>query len=128
MYISEEHIGESAAKSDGQRVVELLRAQGWTVVYGDTPWQFVDDKHREAFEPVFQWALAVIVAEKNEPDEKTMETLAKQRLQVDERLRPFTAELIKLRRWSGYWQWLIESPQDLILTWLKTEKGKDAPS
>lgn len=127
-FVSEEHIGLAATSSDGHRVVELMRCQGWPVVYGDQPWQFEDDDKRQAFEQAFQWALVVLTAEKEETDPTTWEALARQRLQLDEALQPFAQQLEQKRPWPGYWRWLIGTPNDVILKWLETENKKDAAS
>ena len=127
LHISEEHIGSKASASDGQRVVELMRCQGWPVVYGDRPWQFADDKEWLAFEKVFQWALTVLTAEKEETDQETWQTLAKQRFQLDKALRPFSQQLEQEQPWPGYWHWLITTPSGVILKWLETENKKDVP-
>lgn len=127
-FVSEEHIGLAATAGDGHRVVELMRCLGWPVVYGDQPWQFENEEKRLAFEQVFQWTLVVLTAEKETTEQSTWETLAKQRLQLDETLRPLAQQLEQKRPWPGYWRWLIATPSDVILTWLETENKKGAAS
>lgn len=127
LHISEEHIGANASSTDGYRIVDLMRCQGWPVVYGDRPWQFEDEESRLAFEKAFQWALNVLKVEKGETDQETWETLAKQRIQVDEALRPYAQQFEKGQSWARYWQWLVTAPSDVILKWLEIENKKDVP-
>ncbi|HRX00244.1 MAG TPA: hypothetical protein P5280_12185 [Cyclobacteriaceae bacterium] len=125
--ISEEHIGGSASPADAKRVVELLQADGWKVVYGDAPWQFTEESQRQSFEAAFQWALKVMRNETSEGDRTTLRDLAEQRFRQNGRLQPFATELMQERPWPEYWRWLINSPTDVIISWVKTEMKKDAP-
>jgi len=123
LYISEEHIGREASASDAHRVIDLLRANEWTAVYGDHPWAFDDEAQRATFEKAFEWALAVVAAEKQPYEETTWIDLARQRVQLNEQLRPFDKQLLELRpNWIGYFRWLIETPTEVILSWLNIKK------
>ncbi len=126
-YISEEHISESATTDDAFRIVALMRAEGWPVVYGDKPWQFDDDAQRTKFEQAFQWALLILKAEKLGQADSSLPDLVLQRIQLNGRLQPHEASLMQKRPWKGYWKWLIETPTDVILNWLKVDKQKDVP-
>lgn len=123
LYISELHISDKATTSDAHRVIDLLRANEWTAVYGDHPWAFSDGAQRATFEKAFEWALAVVAAEKQPYEETTWIDLARQRVQLNEQLRPFEKQLLELRpNWTGYFRWLIETPTEVILSWLNTKK------
>ena len=128
LYISEEHIGENATPSDAKRIVELLRVNGWTVAYGDRPWQFENEQERSLFEQAFKWAMAVITAEKQPFDKTVWIDLARQRIEQNANLHPYKVHLFDKRPgWSGYLGWLIESPVSVILNWLEIVwKKKDA--
>ena len=125
--VSEEHIGRYASPANAKRVVELLQTDGWKVVYGDAPWQFADDTQRQCFEVAFQWAVNVMQAELAGADKAKLQELAEQRFRQNGRLQPFAMELMKERPWPEYWRWLINSPADVIISWVRTEMKKDAP-
>ena len=126
LFISEEHIGENATYDDANRIITLLMAQGWSVAYGDQPWQFDDEETRPLFEKCFEWAVDVMTAEKGELDEPTMLKLANRRFQMDKKLHPYQSQLLgKQARWAGYLMWLIETPSNVIFNWLKPENEKD---
>ena len=128
VFVSEEHIGESASKADAERVVELMRAEGWAVLYGERPWRFPSDDVRQQFERTFEWALAVMRAERAGADSATLTKLARQRVQMNEELRPYEQRLMVERpSWEGYWRWLLESPTKVILDWLASQDEKDVP-
>ncbi|MCA9925540.1 MAG: hypothetical protein KC421_24385 [Anaerolineales bacterium] len=120
LYICEEHISENASPTDAKRVVDLLRANGWIVSYGDRQWQFAGEDERPLFEKAFQWAVNVVQAEKRPFHLETFVDLARQRVRQNEKLRVYESQLLDKRpEWSGYLGWLIESPTSVILNWLE---------
>ena len=128
VFVSEEHISDNASKTEAERVVELMRAEGWAVLYGERPWQFPNEEVRQQFEATFEWALAVMRAERSRADSATLTKLARQRVQMNEALRPYEQQLMVERpQWEGYWRWLIESPTKVILDWLASQKKEDVP-
>lgn len=128
LYVSEEHIGPNATPLDARKVIELLQVEGWTVAYGDKPWEFEGDGQRASFMQSFHWSLAVLEADKSYTGDGRFRELAQQRVQQNERLKPHEDQLMKPREWPGYWRWLIGAPLDVIVTWIKIDKKKDAPS
>jgi hypothetical protein len=54
--------------------------------------------------------------------------LAQQRIQQNDTLKPHEAHLMEPRNWPGYWRWLIGVPVEVIMTWIKIDKKKDAAS
>lgn len=126
--VSEEHIGPHADPEDAHRVVELLRAEGWNVVYGDAPWQFESEEQRDALNNAFQWAVEVVQIEHAGIQEvPTLRRLVRRRIEMNSRLRPYEAELLAEPRRVDYWQWLLTRPTDVILEWLLTGKKESAP-
>ncbi len=127
LFISEEHIGANASPAEAKRVCDLLRVEDWKVAYGDRPWQFEDDSQRTIFEQAFQWAVDVITAEREGLKEDVLIGLVKQRFGLNKKLK--AQETILLREgshWPRYYHWLLETPSDVILTWLEGNE-KDVP-
>ena len=128
LYLSEVYIDETATPMDARKVIELLQADGWKISYGDHPWQFDDDKQRANFQKAFNWSLAVLEADKSYTGDGRFRELAQLRIQQNEKLQPYEEQLMQARNWPGYWRWLIGAPLDVIETWIKIDKKKDAPS
>lgn len=128
LYISEEHIDETATPLDARKVMELLQADGWKVAYGDHPWQFEDEEQRDRFQKAFAWALAVLEADKSYTGDGRFQELAQQRIQQSGLLTPHEELLMKARTWPGFWRWLIGAPLDVIVTWIQIDKKRDADS
>lgn len=128
LYISEEHIGEMATPLEARKVIDLLQSDGWKLAYGDHPWQFEDEGQQGKFQKAFKWSLDVLEADKSYTGDDRFRELAQQRVQQNERLQPYQDDLMQARDWPGYWRWLIGAPLDVIVTWIKIDAKKDAPS
>ncbi|MCA9943735.1 MAG: hypothetical protein KC449_09655 [Anaerolineales bacterium] len=127
-YVSEEHISEQATPLDARKVIELLQAEGWTVAYGDQPWEFADEGQQANFMQAFKWSLAVLEADKSYTGDGRFKELAQQRVKQNGLLQPHEEHLMQPRNWPGYWRWLIGAPLDVIVTWIKIDKKKDVAS
>lgn len=127
IYVSEEHIGLNTSPADARKVVDLLQAEGWVVVYGDHRWEFESDEQRDRFNEAFQWAVDVMRAEKAGADEDQLVALVKRRLQINGRLQQHETDLLAKRPRPDYWRWLLTASTDVILSWLVMEKEKGAP-
>lgn len=126
LYISELHLDSKATFDNANRVVNLLKAQGWHVAYGEKPWRFEDEEKRPLFEGWVQWAWEVAQAEEQPFDEVVMRELAKHRFALNEILKPYESQLLgQQAKWQGYLTWLLETPAETITKMLKPEEKKD---